>query len=77
MIEATVKDGRTKKDDGSFWQNTYINRALGEDANATTTSSSTRKRNIHIDDGKAFLGVGRKKVAKKKVAKKKVAKKKR
>ena len=79
VVEATVKDGKTKKNDGSFWQSTYINRALGEDANAAE-GKTEKKRSIHQDgDGMDMGGKGKGKApaAKKKVAKKKVVKKKR
>lgn len=39
VVEITVKNGRTLKDDGTPWQNVYINRALGEDKHGVQEES--------------------------------------
>lgn len=59
MVEVTVKDNRKgkKKEDGSYWQSTYINRALGEDANAVAPKQE-EKRSIHSDGDDLNMGGG-------------------
>lgn len=81
-VEGTVqnqkarKDGSHLKNDGTPWQNVYINRGLGDDAAGARTQEPKTTRETHSASASLSFK-GKKKAAKKKVAKKKVTKKKR
>lgn len=78
MVEVTVKNSKQMRDNGEPWQNIYINRGLGEDAEGSPARDKGRKKVAKVDpeDDLNMTEKKKKKVAKKKVAKKKVSKKK-
>ena len=77
-VETTVKNSKKMKDDGTPWQNIYINRALGKDAKGVDKSGGNKADDLPYNTKKKApkKKVTPKKVAPKKVAKKKVVKKK-
>lgn len=84
VIEVRVRNSKTTRDDGTAFQNVYINRGLGEDGKAylkRSGSGSPRRESStrHKEDDDLNFG-GKKRPArtstKKKVAKRKVAKRK-
>jgi hypothetical protein len=86
LIEVTVKnqkpnpkkapDAHINKNTGKPYQNFYINRGLGDDADGIGKGSASSVGRIDPDDDLSFGDSGKPPVTKKKVAKKKVAKKK-
>jgi hypothetical protein len=66
-------DGSHLRDDGTPWQNVYINRGLGDDAKGATTEESDSTKDTRTEDN---LGVGpkKKKAPRKKAVKKTVKK---
>ena len=78
LIEVNVKNSKALKDDGTPWQNVYINRGLGDDAAAVDkdegSGGTTQTDASGVRAGKK--AAPKKKVETKKVAKKKVVKKK-
>lgn len=79
VVESNVKNSKKKRDDGTPWQNVYINRALGADEKGVDRSGGESADNLPYDPpAKNKRPTAKKKVAKKTVApvKKKVAKRK-
>ena len=84
MIEVKVSNGKSTKDDGTPWQNFYIQRGLGEDQKGVNRDASLKAQGLDPKDDLNFGPASasrsgpasKKKVVKKKVTRKKVAKKK-
>jgi len=43
LVEVTVRNAKTKRDDGTPWQNVFINRGLGEDAASLDEEGTTEE----------------------------------
>ena len=64
-------NGSHLRKDGTPWQNWYVNRGLGEDAEGVMEEEEEEKPRTTKRKATSSMSVGKKKVAKKKVAKKK------
>ena len=63
-VEITVKNSKATKDDGTPWQNVYINRALGEDKHGVTEEQRDEKVEQKSDTDNLHAG---KKVRRRKI----------
>jgi hypothetical protein len=70
-VEIQVKNSKKKKEDGTFWQNVYINRALGDDAKGVDRDEEgTDELPFKKTPTKKKKPTPKKRVAKKKATKK-------